>query len=354
MNSNLKNALKFILFLGIGLTILYFVYQKNSATYLEACTSEGNAPEDCLLWKKLISDFKNAKFSWLVVVISLFTISNISRAIRWNMLLKPLGRQPRMINSFFCIAIGYFANLGLPRSGEFVRAITFSKYENIGFDKVMGTVVVDRIFDVLSILIVTGIALIIEFDKLWGFFGPYLNIGHNLLYLISVGVVILLLLFLLRKKIMASALFQKIYKFIKGFLDGLLSIRKIDKPFWFIFHSVNIWLMYYLMTYLCFFAYAPTASLSPVVGLMVFVFGAWGIVIPSPGGMGTYHFLTQTVLGFYGVKEVEAFSFANISFFTIQLFTNVIIGILSLILLPLVNRKYQPVPLKNDDKSHSK
>lgn len=332
--------------MGIGVSILYLVYQKNSATYLAACMEEGKSAADCVLWKKLLQDFQTAKFSWLILVISLFTISNVSRAVRWNMLLKPLGSNPKFLNSFCCIAIGYFANLGLPRSGEFVRAITFSKYENIGFDKVMGTVVVDRIFDVLSILIVTGIAMIIEFDKIWGFFGPYLNVGYNLIYFLGGMAGLGILLFLLRKKIAETKLFKKVYSLFKGFVDGLLSVRKIEKPFWFIFHSVNIWLMYYLMTYLCFFAYEPTASLSPVVGLMVFVFGAWGIVIPSPGGMGTYHFLTQTVLGFYGVKEVEAFSFANISFFTIQLFTNVIIGILSLILLPLINRNYKPVPIK--------
>lgn len=346
MNSHLKNALKFVLFLGIGVSILYFVYQKNSATYLAACMEDGGSAEDCVLWKKLWLDFQNAKFGWLVLVIALFSISNISRAVRWNMLMKPLGRKPRFLNSFCCIAIGYFANLGLPRSGEFVRAITFSRYEKIGFDKVMGTVVVDRIFDVLSIFIVTGIALIIEFDTIWGFFGPYLNVGNTPLYLLLAFVGLAFLVFLLRKQISESSLFKKVYGLFKGFVDGLISVRKIDKPFWFIFHSVNIWLMYYLMTYMCFFAYEPTAALSPVVGLMVFVFGAWGIVIPSPGGMGTYHFLTQTVLGFYGVKEVEAFSFANISFFTIQLFTNVITGILALILLPLINRNYDPVPIK--------
>lgn len=349
MSSTLKNLLKFVFFLGIGVTILYVVYQKNSATYLEDCLAKGGVAEECIFWKKLLSDFKSAKFEWLVLAISLFTISNVSRAIRWKMLIMPLGKTPRLINSFLCIIIGYFANLGLPRSGEFVRAGTFAKYENIPFEKVMGTVVVDRIFDVISILIVTGIALIVEFDKIWDFFSPYLSFNKNLLVVAIVGLIILVLLFVFRRKLTQVSLFKKVENLIKGFGEGIASVSKIKKPWWFLFHSINIWFMYFLMTYVIFFSFEPTELLSPVVGLVSFVFGAWGIVIPSPGGMGTYHFLTQTVLGFYGVNEVEAFSFANISFVTIQLFTNILTGILALILLPIVNRKYQPAAFSTND-----
>ena len=102
--------------------------------------------------------------------------------------------------------------------------------------------------------------------------------------------------------------------------------------------------MYFLMTYFCFFAFAPTAHLPPVVALVVFVFGGWGIVIPSPGGMGTYHFLVQTALMMYGVRGDDAFSWANIAFFSIQLGNNVLLGILSLIFLPALNRNYHPRP----------
>jgi len=107
----------------------------------------------------------------------------------------------------------------------------------------------------------------------------------------------------------------------------------------FILHSVNIWLMYYLMTYFCFLSFALTAELSPVIALVVFVFGGWGIVIPSPGGMGTYHFLATTALGFYGISGDDGFSWSNISFFTIQLGCNVSVGLLALLLLPMINRK---------------
>ena len=101
--------------------------------------------------------------------------------------------------------------------------------------------------------------------------------------------------------------------------------------------------MYFVMTYLCFFAFEPTAYLVPIVGLIVFVFGGWGVVIPSPGGMGTYHFLAQTALSMYGISGEDGFSWANISFFSIQLGCNISIGILALLLLPWLNKDYKPV-----------
>ena len=99
-----------------------------------------------------------------------------------------------------------------------------------------------------------------------------------------------------------------------------------------------------MMTYLCFFAYEPTAGLSPVAGLMVFVFGAFGIVIPSPGGMGTFHFLAIQALAMYGISGGDAFSFANILFFSVQLGCNVVVGIVALIILPIINQNYNPEP----------
>jgi len=106
----------------------------------------------------------------------------------------------------------------------------------------------------------------------------------------------------------------------------------------FVFHSILIWFCYFAMTYVIFFAFKPTEHLGPVAGLVVFVFGTLGIVFPSPGGMGSYHFLVEEGLTLYGVGEADAFSFANIMFFSVQLFCNVLFGILALIILPIYNK----------------
>ena len=353
MKQLLVTILKFLGFLAIGLTILYLVYQQQAKAYQEECAVKFIAPEDCSLIDKVVTDFQNANYWWILIVLLLFTLSNVSRAIRWQMLLKPLGRSPKLINCFLSVLIGYFANLGIPRMGEVVRGGTLSQYENMGMEKVMGTIVVDRIIDVLSILFMTALALVFAFPYIWPFFSEHMNIGEKLTE--SKGLLILLAILGLgglyafwrfRNSLLQTKIGQKLVGIIDGFVDGLKTVRSLDKPGWFIFHSINIWVMYYLMTYLCFFAFAPTAHLGLIPGLVVFVFGGWGMVVPSPGGMGTYHFMVQTALSIFGISGEDGFSFANIAFFSIQLGCNVLLGLVALIALPIINRNYHPAPLE--------
>lgn len=346
MKAVLGNVLKFIAFLSVGLIILYWVYQKQAAAYEAECALKGVAAADCSLLAKVFDDFANANYGWLLVVLLLYALSNVSRAIRWNMLLRQLGYQPRFVNAFLTTILGYFANLGLPRVGEVVRAGTMAKYEDIPVEKVMGTVVADRIVDVISILIVSALTLVLASDVLLGFLRENSAIGdkisqnqHILIGLAVAGLAGLGLIYAYRHQIQRTALFLKVSKVLTGFAEGIKTIGKLDRPGWFILHSINIWVMYFLMTYVCFFAFAPTAHLPLLAGLVVFVFGGWGIVIPSPGGMGTYHYLATVALGFYGVAGDDGFSFANISFFTIQIGCNISVGLLALVLLPLINRK---------------
>lgn len=352
----LTNLLKFSVFLSVGLVILYWVYQKQNAAYQAECDLKGVPLADCSLLQKVLNDFASAEVFWLLMVLFCFTLSNISRAIRWNMLLQQLGYKPRLVNGFLTVILGYFANLGLPRVGEVVRAGSMARYEGIPLEQVMGTVVVDRVIDVMSILLVTALALALEFDTLWGFLQENSNLQENLsnnstllLILAVTGLSGLGLLYALRVKIQRSKIYQKIEGILVGFVEGLQTIRKLDRPGWFILHSVNIWLMYFMMTYVCFFAFAPTAQLAATAALVVFVFGGWGIVIPSPGGMGTYHFLATTALGFYGIAGDDGFSWSNISFFTIQIGCNITVGLLALILLPIINRDRLPEPAGVED-----
>ena len=351
MKKYIINILKFLLFLSVGLVILFLVYRNQNAAYQEECGLKGIPLEDCSLLQKVIDDFGTVNYFWILLVLLAFTISNFSRASRWVMLIRPLGYQPRLINAFLTTILGYFANLGLPRMGEVVRPATMARYEKIALEKVLGTVVVDRIIDVISILIVTGLAIVLEFDTIWKFVDEYVNlsekfggVGNLLLIGLGLMVVVVGLFLIFRKRLAATKLYQKVVGILQGFVQGLQTVRKLDRPWLFLLHSVNIWLMYYLMTYLCFFAFEPTAHLAPVAALIVFVFGGWGIVIPSPGGMGTYHFLAQTALMMYGVSGDDGFSWANISFFSIQLGCNISIGLLALLLLPIINKNYEPKP----------
>lgn len=349
MKATLINFLKFTLFLGIGLVILYLVYQSQNIAYQEECTLNGIPESECSLINKVAQDFGRVNYVWILLVLAAFTVSNMSRAKRWQMLIRPLGYNVRLINAFLTVVVGYFANLGLPRMGEIVKPGLLARYERAPLEKVMGTAVADRVFDVISILLVTGLAFLLEYDRIWDFLNQYatvpgqsLSIGKLLMIggLILVALSLLFLVF--RKRIMAGKLALKIQDLALGFAQGLQTVRQLDQPFWFLFHSINIWVMYYLMTYLCFFAFPPTSHLSATAALLVFVFGGWGIVIPAPGGMGTYHFLAQTALMMYGINGDDGFSWAMIAFVSIQLGCNILIGLLGLVLLPIINRNYRP------------
>ena len=352
MKQFLLNVLKFLLFLGIGLGILYYVYYKQSLAYQEECIKKNIPAEQCDLLEKVIYDFQTANYFWIGMVLLMFMISNISRAIRWRMLIQPLGRNPRLSNCFQTVMLGYFANLGIPRIGEVVRASSLARYEKMSVEKVMGTVVVDRIFDVICILILTTIALVFAFSQIWPVLEEENNIGEKLteyrwllLALMLVGLLGIGLLWIFRKRLFKTRFGLRIQKVYLGFVDGLSTVKKVSRPGWFIFHSINIWVMYFSMSYLCFFAYGPTSHLGLNAGLVVFVFGAWGVVFPSPGGMGTYHYMVQLALGIYGISGEDSFSFANIAFFSIQLGCNVLFGLIALISLPFLNRNYQPAKI---------
>ena len=350
MPKSLSNVLKFLVFVGLGFGILFLVYRSQQTAYAADCALRGVSGEDCSLIDKVLTDFREANYFWLFMTLAAFCVSNLSRSIRWNMLLRTLGKRPRLINAFLTINLGYLANLGFPRFGEIVRPAAMARYENIKVERVIGTVVVGRTLDVIMLISLSGLALIIAHDRIWVWAEQNVAIGEKFAGLQwwagSVAVLFvagLVIAWFQRRRIAATRAGGKLVSILKGFAEGLKTIATVEKPWLFILHSLNIWFMYYMMTLFVFLAYAPTANLGPEAALTTFVSGGWGIVIPSPGGMGSYHYLAQSALSLYGVAGDDAFSWANISFFSINIGCNVLIGLLALLLLPRINRSYTPL-----------
>lgn len=344
MNEKIKTTGKFLLFVGVGFGILYLMYRNQQAAYLEQCALDGVPAENCNLLDRIAGDFRSANPWWLLLTLAAFSVSNLSRAIRWNMLLRTFGKEPRLINAFLTINLGYFANLGFPRLGEVLRPAAMSRYEKISLERVVGTVVVGRSIDVIFILLATALALLLGREAIWNFLeenadvsGKFSGLGNLLLGAVLLGVIGLGLLWWQRKRLLGTAVGQKVVGVVKGFGEGLQTVAKVRSPTLFVLHSINIWLMYFLMTWFVFQSFAPTQDLSPTAALVTFVSGGWGIVIPSPGGMGTYHFLTGEALQLFGVGGLDAFSWSNISFFTINIGCNVLIGLVALLALPKIN-----------------
>lgn len=346
MDKTLKNLIKTVLFLAVGVVILYIVYLKFNRDFQEDCVVLGTSPEECNFLETIIGYIKSANYFWVFVSLTFYMISNVSRSLRWQMLLQPLSHKPKFLNALSTVMVGYLVNLGIPRSGEFVRAGLLAKYEKMEPEKVMGTIVTSRVIDVLCLLIIIILTLLLSFDNVYNYvdqnsdfsqkFNGILTIP-NLIISGLIGIAIVFFIWKFRQKLFASTIGQKIKKIIVGFWEGIVSIKDLQNPSLFIFHTIVIWVCYYLLTYLIFFSFAPVADLTPVAGLVVFVFGTLGIVVPSPGGMGTYQFLISEALMLYGVAFPEAFAFANIMFFSVQIL-NVFLGVIGFFFLPLYNR----------------
>jgi len=342
-----NKILQLLLFTGLGLGIMFWVFNKQQEKYKLQCALEGIVAQDCDLAAKIWKDFSSVNPWIIALVILLYMISNISRSIRWGQLIETLGHQPKFLNVLGTVMLGYFANLGFPRSGEFIKAGALSKYENIGLEKTMGTVVTDRLIDLLCLIGVVALAFLLEYKTVQHWVSAHFYLPKaNSLFSSSFFVTIVFFAFSATflglwfvKKNRNHPLLTKAIQVIRGFTLGLTSVKRVKKPFWFFFHSINIWVMYFGMTYLCFFAFEPTAHLSMRAALMIFVFGSLGVVFPSPGGMGTFHYLATTALEIYGIESSEAFSMSNILYFSLQVFGNILFGLLAILMLAILNKK---------------
>lgn len=334
------------LFFGIGAGLLFFVYRHQNAAFLEQCRLDGTPADQCSLFEKIKSDFASVNYWWILAMVAAFTVSNFCRAARWVQLVEPLGHKASFGNAFWTIQLGYFANLGFPRAGEIVRATSFAKVEKMPIERVMGTLVVDRLMDFICLAVVLGIGLLVEGGTMLDFISQKKGesngsiLGNSIVQgLLGAAVFGGLVFFIFRKKIAQLPLFQRVMNLVAGFSDGLRSVFRLKKPGLFLFFSAAIWVCYFLQTWLGLKSFPPTEGLPMTAALTVFIFGTLGIVVPSPGGMGTYHLLAIAALSIYSIDGGDGFSWANIMFFTIQVFYMVLMGVIALVVLPIINRE---------------
>lgn len=344
-----KNLLKFLLFLGIGVAILAYVYVVQNKAYQEDCVLKGIKSENCNLLRKVYNDFINSNLFYLVLVNFLFFISNVSRAVRWQMMLRSIDIKARFRDAFNTIMLSYLVNLGLSRVGEFARAAALAKKEKLNFNKIMGTVILDRLLDMISLILVFIFTIAISSGELVAFIKRNNNLTEKINRFISnpiiwvIGIAMLVILFfILKSNYFRNTKFgERVIRFIKETIIGLKSIKKIKNPAWFVFHSILIWLMYFLMNWAGFKAFGPTQLLGFVPAVLVFTFGSLGILIPSPGGMGTYHFLVIEALKLFGVSGSDGFSYANMIFFSVQIIGVIFFGVIALLMLNMSAREIE-------------
>jgi len=329
MSKKLKNIFKIIIFFSVGIAIFWWVSKDQD-------------------WNALKNALSNANYTWIIVALGLGVLSHLSRAARWNLLIKPMGYNPKLINSFFSVMIMYLSNMAIPRSGEVIRCGVMSKTEDIPFTKLLGTVFIERVIDFVMLFIFLAIVLFSQLDEIIKLVtnNPDLkdkldNLTSStptLIFLAIFFILLFVLLYVFRNKIMQTKLFSKIKNIISQFADGIKSVFKMEKKFEFIAHSIFIWVMYFTMIYIVFWSFEFTENLSLITGLTVFVMSAFGMVAPSPGGMGTWHFMVIETLYVYGVEKSDAYAFAIASHESMTIMM-IVVGVASIILLPILNKK---------------
>ena len=331
MKDKILNTAKFLFFLGIGIGLIWLVVKDLTEKDKE----------------EIYKSFREANYWWIIVTILLGFLSNVSRAIRWKMLMKPLGHSPRLDNTVYAIFIGYMANYALPRLGEVTRCGILNRYDKVPMNELLGTVLAERAIDMLCLILIFFYTLFAQYSLIYNYTEQklFLPLWNKLapLFANKIIVIVLFVLFLLAVwllirfiRIANTGIISKFSNALKGFLNGMVSIKNIDKPFLFVFHSVFIWVMYFLMNYVGFWAFSETANLSLSAGFSTLVFGSVGMIVVQ-GGIGAYPLIIMETLKLYGVSTAVGFAYGWIAW-SAQAVEMILLGFLSLLLLPLVNR----------------
>lgn len=341
MNSKLLSFIKYFLLLAIAFALLTLAFRGISI-------------------RKIIHGIFQANLFPVLVSGLLSIAAFISRAYRWKLLIEPLGYTPTLKKTTYALMVGYLANLALPRLGEISRCGALSKSETIPFNKLLGTVIVERVIDVLCLLGCMLLTAALEYRRLGNFFtenvfNPIIRKFEQLMQspllitiiiLFLVAAIAVVIYFIRKNKSKRNE--SNVSKLIKGFIDGLKSVITLKRPWVFIFHSVFIWVLYYLGVYVALFAFPFTSGLGGGTALFLLVAGGLGMSAPVQGGIGPYHLLVSQGLVLYGLSREVGLTFATM-LHSLQLVLVIVFGIVSLLLLASVRKRNQnnPIPQKS-------
>lgn len=302
MNPRLKNILKYLFFLALGGFFLYLALRKTD-------------------FEKLAYDFAHAKYSYVIISMLMGYAAFISRGLRWNLLLEPLGKKAKTWNAIHAISIGYLANAAVPRAGEVARCTALKSTDNIPVNRLFGTVVLERAIDSLMLLSLMVLTVILEFSNFIAFFDSAFegkdpsSSANSWIWKVAVALVFVgfvVVAYFMRERFQHLPLYSKVRDFWHGFKEGFRSLGKVKNKWAFFGHTIFIWGMYYLMIYVVVFALPATENIDPSSGLFLMIVGGLGMVVPSPGGIGSYHYLVMLGMGVLGIASADGVSFATL------------------------------------------
>lgn len=319
--------LRVILFLLLGLLLLYLAFRNIRGEEL----------------KDLLS---HADYRWVGLSLLFAGAAYLSRARRWYLIISPMGYKPRQRNVYHALMTGYLANMALPRMGEITRCMTLGRKEKIPVDKLLGTVILERVIDFMTLLLIMTILLAVSFrtkgpffwndiavpvwDKISGLLGSSVT---SRFLTIALLILIVILLFTFRKKIFGKTLYPRIREFIKGIMHGFRSFRTIENKWEFLFHSIFIWFCYIMMTWFIVFVLPSTSHLGFGDGVFLLVIGGFAMVAPVQSGLGAFHWIISRGLHLvYDIPLADGLAYALVSH-TSQMILMAAAGFISLAII---------------------
>jgi glycosyltransferase 2 family protein len=334
MNKKILSLLRYMIFLGLGV-VLVFLSVRNITD------SE---------WFNIKKALVHARYWLIFPVMATLLLSHYSRARRWRILIEPLGYKPRVANTYMAVLIGYLANLAIPRLGEVLKCTILSRYEKVPADKLVGTILAERAFDVLCLIVVIIITILTQVDLIGGymhdlFSDAVANNAHKFTWgriglVAGILIVVLFTILYIFKKYAHISFMQKLKAILTSIWHGITSIRYLKSKGWFIFHTVFIWSMYLLSVRIGMYAIQETSVYGLKESLSVLTTGSLAIIVPTPGqGFGVYQWVVQKTMALYGLQEGLGLAFGYM-LWTAQFFQILLSGFFASIIIPWFNKKY--------------
>ncbi len=325
MKAQILSFLKYVFFLGIGALFLYFVLRDQDID-------------------KMLQDLRNAKYGYLIFSMIFGYAAYVFRGLRWLLLLKTMNYKTSANLATQAIASGYLANAIFPRAGEIVRCTSLYKVTGIPVNKLFGTILLERAVDLVLLVLCITLSFVLKFSELSNFFTSISNetepneASNTPILILAAVVVIVGALYFFRNALKNSKLYLKVVALWEGVKEGFKTAFYMKEKSLFILYSLLIWLMYLLMTYICFFSVPETSNLSLVDGLYIMVIGGLGMIVPVQGGLGPYHAAVTLGIASIGLAESTGITLA-VLIHTAQSIMIIITGIIAAIVLSFAKRK---------------
>ncbi|OFX88148.1 MAG: hypothetical protein A2X00_05130 [Bacteroidetes bacterium GWE2_32_14] len=336
MKRSVFKIINFFIFLTIGLILLYFAFKG-------------------INFESLVNDLKNANYTWVGLSLIFAFFAYLSRAYRWKLLIEPLNYTPPLKNVFYALMIGYLANLAFPRIGEITRCGSLTKTDKIPIDSLIGTVIIERAVDMLVLLIFLFVIFLAKIEYFGSFikdnvFIPLYNKFINIVdfpfyYWILIVLLIAAIIigyYYFRRRLKRVLIIHKFRKLLRGVFTGIKTVTKMQNRWAFLLHTVIIWAMYFLMTYVVVFAIPATQNLKPIDGVFLLVIGGLGMAAPVQGGIGAFHWIIASGLTLYDISKTDGLVFATIQHES-QVFLVLILGTISILMLFINSRRKRKI-----------